>query len=152
MLIRFDPFREVDQLFQQMTSGLRSTGMPMDAYRRGDDLVAEFDLPGVARDSIDVTVDRDTLTITAERAPRYRDDDEVLAAERPRGTITRRLYLGDGFAADKVEATYDDGVLRITLPLAEEAKPHKVAIGTGNGQAAVGAGNGQEAVAAGAAA
>jgi len=149
VLIHFDPFREVDQIFQQVTSGLRAAGLPMDAYRRGEDLIAEFDLPGVARDSIDVTVEKDVLTITAERGPSYTDDDQVLAAERPTGKITRRLYIGDTFATDKVEATYDDGVLRIRLPLAEHAKPHKVVIGTGNGQAAVGAGDRQEEVAAG---
>lgn len=133
MLMRYDPFREVDQLFRQSWSGNRFAHLPMDAYRRGDEFIAEFDLPGVDRDSIDVTVERDVLQVTAERAVRYGEGDDVIAAERPRGTVTRQLFLGQGLDTGKISASYADGVLTVVLPVAEQAKPHKIAIGSDDG-------------------
>jgi HSP20 family protein len=134
MLMRFDPFREVDQLLRQNWGGTRSSYLAMDAYRRDDEFVAEFDLPGVDRDSIDVTVERNVLQVSAERAARYGDGADVIIAERPQGTVTRQLFLGQGLDAEHISATYDDGVLRVVIPVAEQAKPHKVQIGTGDGE------------------
>lgn len=138
MLTRYDPFRTFDHLLRQTGLGDRFWTMPMDAYRRGDEFIVELDLPGVDRDSIDVTVERNVLQVTAERVPRHTDHDQVLAAERPNGTLTRQLFLDRSVDTDGIQATYDDGVLR--LPVAEEAKPRKVAIGNGGQRAAVGAG------------
>lgn len=139
MLTRYDPFRTVDHLLRQTGLGDRFWTMPMDAYRRGDEFIVELDLPGVDRDSIDVTVERNVLQITAERAPRHTDHDHVLAAERPYGALTRQLFLDRSVDTDGIRATYDDGVLRLVIPVAEEAKPRKVAIGNGGQRAAVGA-------------
>lgn len=135
MLMRFDPFREVDQMLRQ---GTRPVALPMDAYRRGDEFVAEFDLPGVDRDSIDVSVERNLLQITAQRAAHYQGED-VIAAERPHGQVTRQLFLGDSLDTEHIRASYDDGVLTVVIPVAEEAKPQKIQIGSGR-QQAVGAG------------
>ncbi|MDP8969853.1 MAG: Hsp20/alpha crystallin family protein [Actinomycetota bacterium] len=140
MLMRFDPLREVDQLLRQSWAGTRPVSMPMDAYRRGDEFIAEFDLPGVDRDSIDVSVERNLLEVTARRAARYADGDEVLAAERPHGSVTRQLFLGEGLDTEHISASYDDGVLTVVLPVAEEAKPHKIEISSGGAKQAVGAG------------
>lgn len=140
MLMRFDPFREVEQMLRQPWSGARAY-LPLNAYRRGDEFIAEFDLPGVDRDSIDVTVERNVLQVSAERAARLGDDDQVLIAERPQGTVTRQLFLSQGLDTEHITATYDDGVLTVVIPVAEAAKPHKVEITAGrNGRQAVEAG------------
>lgn len=136
MLMRFDPFREFDRLMRQPVGGMAQAGVAMDAYRRGDDLVVEVDLPGVDADSIDLTVERDVLEVSAERRAGYRDDDEVLVGERPHGKVVRQLFLGHALDTERISASYDTGVLTITIPVAEEAKPHKVAINSG-GQRAV---------------
>lgn len=142
MLMRFDPFWEVDQLLRRTwDNGGVLAIMPMDAYRRGDTFVAEFDLPGVDRDSIDVTVERNVLEVTARRAARYGEGDEVLAAERPQGGTTRQLFLGEGLDTNGVTASYDDGVLTVMIPVAEEAKPRRIEIAAGRGAKAVGAGS-----------
>ncbi|HVL97985.1 MAG TPA: Hsp20/alpha crystallin family protein [Egibacteraceae bacterium] len=133
MLMRYDPFREVDQLLRQSWGGGRFAHLPIDAYRRGDEFIAEFDLPGVDRDSIDVTVERDVLQVTAQRAGRYGDEDDVLIAERPQGTVTRQLFLGQGLDTEHITASYDEGVLTVVMPVAEQAKPHKIQIGSGDG-------------------
>lgn len=140
MLMRFDPFREVDQLVRHPWAGGRLPALPMNAYRRGDEFVAEFDLPGVDRDSIDVTVERNVLEVTAERTARYSDEDQVLVAERPQGAVTRQLFLGEGLDTERIAASYDDGVLTVVLPVAETAKPHKVEIRAGGDRQAVEAG------------
>lgn len=139
MLTTYDPLRTFDHLLRQTGFGDRAFRLPMDAFRRGDEFIVELDLPGVHRDSIDVTVERNVLQITAERAPHHGDEDYVLAAERPYGTMTRQLFLDRNVATDAIQATYDDGVLRLVIPVAEEAKPRKIAIGNG-GQRAVEAG------------
>jgi HSP20 family protein len=140
MLMGFDPFREFDQLLRQTWGSERFVGMPMDAYRRGDEFVVEFDLPGADRDSIDLTVERNVLQVTAQRTARYGDNDQVLAAERPQGTLMRELFLGEGLDTERINASYDDGVLKVMIPVAEEAKPHKIEISAGRGAKAVGAG------------
>ena len=129
MLLRTtDPFRDLDRLTQQMFGTTnRPAVMPMDAWREGDRFVIEFDLPGVARDSIDLDVERNVLTVRAERVARN-GDWEMLASERPRGVFSRQLVLGDNLDLEHIEAGYDGGVLRLTVPVAERAKPRKIEI------------------------
>lgn len=130
MLLRTtDPFRDFDRLAQQLLGTTnRPAVMPMDAWREGDTFVIEFDLPGVARDSIDLDVERNVLTVRAERVPRN-GDWEMLAAERPRGVFSRQLVLGDNLDLDRIDAAYDGGVLTLRVPVAERAKPRKIQIG-----------------------
>lgn len=131
MLMRTDPFRELDRLTQQMlgTSGTlaRPAVMPMDAWRDGDTFVAEFDLPGVDPGSIDLDVERNVVTVRAERQERA-SDAELVAAERPRGVFSRQLVLGDNLDTERIEASYDMGVLTLKIPVAEKAKPRKISI------------------------
>ena len=135
MLMRSDPFRELDRLAQQAVgSRARPSVMPMDAYRRGDQFVVHFDLPGVDPASIDVTVEKDLLTVSAERQWRRDEDLEVVASERSHGSFSRQLFLGEGLDSGRVEADYRNGVLTVTLPVAEQAKPRKVQISTGGGR------------------
>jgi HSP20 family protein len=122
----------------------------MDAVRRGDSVIVRFDLPGVDPGSVDVTVDRNVLTVKAERQSDRQEDDEILIAERPHGSYTRQLFLGDTLDTERIEAGYRDGVLTLTIPVAERAKPRKVQIAAGEEQAkrietATGTGQGQEA-------
>ncbi len=137
MLMRTDPFRELDRLTQQLfgTNGTtsRPAVMPMDAYRHGEQFVVHFDLPGVDPSSIDLDVERNVLTVKAERAPTYGEDVELQVAERPRGVFSRQLFLGDTLDADRIEAHYDAGVLTLRLPIAEKAKPRKIEITGGSG-------------------
>src|ERR1700712_5349504 len=134
MLMRTDPFRELDRLTQQVfgTQGTmaRPSAMPMDAWRDGDTFVVELDLPGVRPESIDLDVERNVVTVRAERAPRN-DDVEMLAAERPRGVFSRQLVVGDTLDTDKITASYDAGVLKLQIPVAERSKPRKINIGGG---------------------
>jgi HSP20 family protein len=133
MLMRFDPFREVDRVAEQVDQVFRrgSSVMPMDAVRRGDRVFVTFDLPGVDPDSIDLTVERDMLTVAATRRLEKAEGDEVLASERPQGTFTRRVLLGESLDTSKLEATYDHGVLSLTIPVAEQAQPRKITVGGG---------------------
>ena len=133
MLIRSaDPFREFDRLTQQlMGTTNRPVAMPMDAWREGDRFVLEFDLPGVNPESVDLDVERNVLTIKAER-PAQNGDWEMLASERPKGLFSRQLVLGDNLDLERIEAAYDAGVLRLRVPVAEKAKPRKIEIKTGS--------------------
>jgi HSP20 family protein len=129
MLMRTDPFRELDRLVQQAVgTPSRPAAMPIDAYRDGDRFVVEFDLPGVAPDSIDLTIEKNVLTVHATRSRVGLDNVEMIVAERPQGTFSRQLFLGETLDADRVQASYDAGVLRVEIPVAERAKPRKVAI------------------------
>ncbi|MBM7495133.1 Hsp20/alpha crystallin family protein [Micromonospora luteifusca] len=133
MLMRTDPFREIDRLTEQFFgTAARPAVMHLDAYRDGDHFYAAFDLPGVDPDSIDCTVERNVLTVRAERRRPVGDGVELVAAERPMGTFTRRLFLGDTLDTDKLEAGYEHGVLTLRIPVAERAKPRRVTI-TANG-------------------
>ena len=136
MLMRTDPFRELDRLTHALFSpnGTRSHPaiMPMDAYRLDGHFVVHFDLPGVDPSSVELNVERNVLTVKAERVPNYGDDVELQVAERPRGVFSRQLFLGDTLDADRVEASYDAGVLTLRIPIAEKAKPRKIEI-TGGG-------------------
>jgi HSP20 family protein len=131
MLMRTDPFRELDRLSQQVfgTPGTsaRPTVMPMDAWRAGDEFIVEFDLPGIDPASVDVDVERNVLTVTAER-PALAGDHELVAAERPRGVFSRQLILGDNLDTERVQASYQAGVLNLRIPVAENAKPRKIEI------------------------
>ncbi|MEV6904320.1 Hsp20/alpha crystallin family protein [Amycolatopsis sp. NPDC051372] len=138
MLMRTDPFRELDRLTQQFFGANGTTSrpavMPMDAYRSGNEYVVQFDLPGVAPDSIDLDVERNVLTVKAERSPDYDEGAEVQVSERPRGVFSRQLFLGDTLDADNIAARYDAGVLTLRVPIAEQAKPRRIAI-SGGGEA-----------------
>lgn len=135
MLMRTDPFRDLDRLTQQMfgTNGTlaRPSVMPMDAWRDGDTFHVEFDLPGVDVDSIDLDVERNVVTVKAER-PTRASDAELLAAERPRGVFSRQLILGDNLDTEHITASYDGGVLTLRIPVAEQAKPRKITISSDN--------------------
>jgi HSP20 family protein len=132
MLLRTtDPFRDFDRLTQQIFGTTnRPAVMPMDAWREGERFVIEFDLPGVAKESIDLDVERNVLTVRAERVARN-GDWEALASERPRGVFSRQLVLGDNLDLDHIEASYADGVLRLVVPVAEKAKPRKIQVNAG---------------------
>jgi HSP20 family protein len=136
MLMRTDPFRELDRLTQQLfgTNGTatRPAVMPMDAYRTDGQFVVQFDLPGVDPASIDLDVERNVLTVKAERTSTYGEDVELQVAERPRGVFSRQLFLGDTLDTDRIEAHYDAGVLTLRLPIAEKAKPRKIEISGSN--------------------
>ncbi|MEV5961501.1 Hsp20/alpha crystallin family protein [Kribbella sp. NPDC051952] len=135
MLMRTDPFREFDRLAQLM-SGNATPGtwskpnpMPMDAYRSGDEYVVAFDLPGVSAEAIDLDVERNVLTVKAERRPApVGDGVEMQVAERPLGVFSRQLFLGDMLDAERIEAAYDNGVLTLRIPVAQQAKPRKISI------------------------
>lgn len=132
MLMRTDPFRDLDRLTQGLLGSslgttARPTAMPLDAWRSGEEFVVELDLPGVDPASIDVDVERNVLTVKAERPVRA-NDAELLSAERPRGVFSRQLFLGDALDTDHVSATYEHGVLTLRIPVAEKAKPRKVEI------------------------
>ena len=134
--MRSDPFQELDRLTRQMLGTMaRPSVVPMDAYRKGDEFYVHFDLPGVDPDSIDLTVDRNVLTVRAERTAAVEGEGvEWTVAERPTGTFTRQLFLGETLDADKLEANYDDGVLTLRIPVAEQAKPRKVSITSSGGR------------------
>jgi HSP20 family protein len=133
MLMRTDPFRELDRLTQQVLgTPARPAAMPIDAYRHGDDFVVELDLPGVDASSIDLTVEKNVLTVHARRDRGGLDGVEFLVAERPQGTFSRQMFLGDSLDSDRIDARYQDGVLTLRLPVAERAKPRRVPISVGD--------------------
>ncbi len=125
MVLRTDPFRDLARVFDQAP---RAAVAPLDAYRDGDLITVEIDLPGVDPAGIDVTVDRNVLTVRAERVRPAREGVRRLAAERATGTVTRRLVLADTLDTDRLTAGYDNGVLTLTVPVAEKAKPRKIEI------------------------
>jgi HSP20 family protein len=130
-VIRSEPFRDPwERLLSMAATGTRAPlGMPMDVYRAEDgNYHVEADLPGVDPDSIEVTVEHSTLTISAERAPRYGEAERVIAAERPQGPFTRQLHLGEGVDAGNLSARYADGVLQVTIPVSPKVQPRRVKI------------------------
>jgi HSP20 family protein len=139
MLMRTDPFRDLDRFTQQVLgTAARPAVMPIDAWRDGEQFVVELDLPGVKTDSLDLDVERNVLTVRAER-PGLDQNREMLAAERPRGVFSRQLFLGDNLDTDKIDANYHDGVLRLTIPIAEKAKPRRIQITSNNEKTAINA-------------
>ncbi|MHB8188256.1 MAG: Hsp20/alpha crystallin family protein [Dermatophilaceae bacterium] len=138
MLMRTDPFRELDRLTEQVFgTTTRPAVMPMDAWRHGDEFVVEFDLPGVKAEDVDLDVERNVLTVKAERPITETQDTEMIAAERPRGVFSRQLILGDNLDTDRVKAEYDAGVLRLTIPVSEHAKPRKIEIASNDQRQAI---------------
>ena len=134
MLMRTDAFREFDRLAQQVFTGTwsRPAAMPMDAYREGETFVVDFDLPGVSPDAIELNVERNVLTVKAERRPAAGTDKvEMQVAERPLGVFSRQLFLGDTLDAERIDANYEAGVLTLRIPVAEKAKPRRIEINAG---------------------
>ena len=138
MLMRFDPFRDLDRLTQNLWGNgdvRRLNGVPMDAYRKGSQFVVHFDVPGIDPNSIELTVEKNVLTVTAERTRHWGDDvDEVVVSERPVGSFSRQLFLGETLDSERIEASCDNGVLTLHIPVAEAAKPRKVSITSNGGQ------------------
>jgi HSP20 family protein len=133
MLMRTDPFRELERLAQQVPgTAARPAAMPMDAWREGEKFVVEFDLPGIKEDSLDLGIERNVVTVRAER-PGVDPNHEMLAAERPRGVFSRQLVLGENLDTDRIQASYHEGVLRLDIPVAERAKARKITVAHGNG-------------------
>lgn len=146
MLMRTDPFRELDRFAQQVLgTAARPAVMPMDAWREGEEFVVEFDLPGVNADSLDIDIERNVVTVRAER-PSLNPDREMLATERPRGVFSRQLVLGDNLDTERIEASYDGGVLRLRIPVAERAKPRKISVGLRNGHKSIAEENSREVI------
>lgn len=138
-IVRSDPFREVDRLFQQLWAGqqggLKGMAMPMDAYRKDDAFLLRLDLPGVDLESVDLTVEDDMLTIKAERpSPRQGDGIEPVIAERPYGTFSRQVMLGTNLDTEHIQADYEAGVLTVVIPVAERAKPRRIQVTTHSDQ------------------
>lgn len=126
MLMRTDPFRDLDRFTQQVLgTAARPAAMPLDAWRDGEKFIVEFDLPGIAQDSLDLDIEHNVVTVRAERAP-VDPNRDMLATERPRGVFSRQLVLGDNLDTEKIAASYHDGVLRLQIPVAEKAKPRKI--------------------------
>jgi HSP20 family protein len=131
MLMRTDPFRELDRLTQQLFGrGDSQLAMPMDAWREDETFTVQIDLPGVREEDIDLEVERNVLTVKAERRGAEADGRELIQTERPSGTFVRRLFLSEALDTENMRAFYDDGVLTLTIPTAEEAKPRKVLVGS----------------------
>jgi len=128
MIMRFEPFAELDRVSQELF-GNRNPIVPVDAYRLGERFYLHLDLPGVDPETIEVTVERNTLTVTASRTIADPEGGQWVARERPYGTFVRRFHLGDGLDTDQIDAGYDHGVLTITIPVAEQAKPRKISVG-----------------------
>jgi HSP20 family protein len=139
MLMRFDPFREVtlrefdrmSQMFNEQGGAGQQRTMPLDAFRDGDRFIIRFDLPGIDRESIEVTAEKNVLTVRAERSWKPEEGQQVVVAERPQGVFTRQLFLGESLDVDRVSASYDHGVLTLVVPVAEGAKPRRLQITEG---------------------
>lgn len=134
MLFQNDPFSDIDYLFSRL--GGRPVGngnmtMPLDAYRRGEDVWVHIDLPGVSAESLEISVERNVLTVSAQRDWHREEGDQIYLAERPRGVYRRQVHLGEGLDAEKIEANFNDGVVTLKIPVAERAKPRKIDIGLG---------------------
>jgi HSP20 family protein len=140
MLMRTDPFRELDRLTQQVFgTPARPAAMPMDAYRQGDNFYIRFDLPGIRAESIDLTVEQNVLTVRAERTPTQPEDAELIVSERPYGAFTRQVFLGETLDAENISADYTSGVLTLTIPVREAAKPRSIQVTSRDDKQAVSA-------------
>ena len=139
MLLQNSPFRDFDTVFEQLAGRSAAPNtMPMDAYRRGSDVWVHLDLPGVAADSLDISVERNVLTVTGERGWQREEGDRVYLAERRQGAFRRQVTLGEGLDAEGIEADYSDGVLTLRVPVAEKAQPRKIQISSGGAALASG--------------
>ena len=136
--MRWDPFGEFDRLAQNLGNGNafgRRPAVPMDAYRKGDRFVVQFDMPGIDPGSIDLTVERNVLTLRAERSWLPAEDEEIIVSERPRGSFTRQVFLGETLDTDRLDAKYENGVLAVTIPVSEAAKPRRIEVTSGSREA-----------------
>jgi HSP20 family protein len=138
-LMRFDPFSDVERLTRDLLGGRGAVAgtprsFPMDAYRRGEMFLVHLDLPGVDPDSIELTAEQNVLTISAEREFEFEEGDQLLVNERPQGSFRRQLLLGESLDADNIEANYEHGVLTLTIPVAEQAKPRRIEVTSKGGQ------------------
>lgn len=142
MLMRWDPFREIDRVAASLLGDVNTPrSMAMDAYRKGDALHIDLDLPGIDTESIELTVEKNILSVTARRTVDRSEFDELIVSERPQGMFTRQVFLGDGLDTDSLAANYDGGVLRIEVPVLESAKPRRIPVTVQRDeQAAIGAG------------
>src|SRR6201992_1104661 len=137
MLMRTDPFRELDRFTNHVLgTAARPAVMPMDAWRDGEEVVVEFDLPGINADTLDIDIERNVVTVRAER-PAADPNREMLATERPRGVFSRQLVLGENLDTERIAASYQEGVLSLRIPVAERAKPRKIAVGRGDARQAI---------------
>jgi HSP20 family protein len=149
-MMRSDPFREADRLFQQLVGASSGSGpgaatamaVPIDAYRKGDAFMVQLDLPGVDRDSIDVTVEKNVVTVRAERRGPWAQDVEAVVRERAHGAFSRQLFMGENLDTDAIEADYTDGVLRLTIPMHPAAKARRIQVAAGGSPKRVGEGSG----------
>ncbi|MEV5336302.1 Hsp20/alpha crystallin family protein [Streptomyces werraensis] len=133
MLMRTDPFAEFDRLTRQAFGpATRTSAMPMDAYRAGDDFIVHFDIPGIDPESIELDVERNVLNVRAERRSPAPEDADVVVSERPTGHFSRQLFLGDTLDTERIDARYDAGVLTLRIPVAEAAKPRRIRITGGD--------------------
>lgn len=140
-----DPFRQMDRLTSQLLSGTRTPiGMPMDIWQSEDGYHVCLDLPGVDPGSVEVTSEKNLLTVRAERKPEFGPDDRVLVAERSQGSFTRQLQLGEAVDASKVQASYTNGVLSLTVPRAAESQPRRIEVQQSQGQESIEVGGSQE--------
>ena len=138
-LMRFDPFRELDRLSEQVMAGSRALRtMPMEAFRRGDEFFVALDLPGVEPADVDLTVERNVVNIRATRQPARREGDEVLVDERPSGEFSRQLFLGDNLDSSQLAAGFEHGVLTLRIPVSEASKPRRVEIGSSGERQSIG--------------
>jgi HSP20 family protein len=134
--MRFDPFRQLDRLSEQVLNEARPyLAMPMEAFRHGDEFLVTLDLPGVAPEDVDLSVERNVVNIRARRTPMHQDGDEVIVNERPRGEFTRQLFLGDNLDTSKMAADFERGVLHLRIPVAESSKPRRIEINTQSSKA-----------------
>jgi HSP20 family protein len=130
MLMRFDPFSDFDRLSRQVWGNTRTNYMPADAYRKDDRFYLHIDLPGIDPDSIDVTVEKNTLSVSAERRWERDGEEQLLLNERSTGSFARQFFLGESLDTDAIEAGYDHGVLTLVIPIAETAKARKIEVST----------------------
>ncbi|WP_159839105.1 Hsp20/alpha crystallin family protein [Nocardia sp. CY41] len=133
MLMRTDPFQDLERLTHQVLgTAAHPAVMPIDAWREGEEFLVELDLPGIDTGSLDLDLERNVLTVRAQR-PELEPGREMVAAERTRGVFSRQIFLGDGLDSDRISADYADGVLRVRIPVAERAKPRKIEVARGDG-------------------
>jgi len=140
MLMRSDPFRELDRLTQSLTGAVAPSVAPMDAYRHGDEFVVHIDLPGLEPSSIEVTAEKNVLSVSGERRWQPAESAEVIAWERPQGKFSRQLFLGESLDTDHIGASYEHGVLTLTIPVSEQAKPRRIEVNGQGDRQAIGAG------------
>jgi HSP20 family protein len=134
MLLRTDPFRDLDRFASRFFEGGNEPWMPLDAFRHGDVFTLQFDIPGVDPASIDVTVERNELRVEAERSTKWPEGAQVVMRERPAGKFVRRVFISDNLDSENLTADYDNGVLLVRLPMREQAKPRRIEVGTTAGE------------------